>query len=94
MGKNIGIRELRQQASAVIRRVLDGESIEVTNHGHPVARIVPIRPGEMDRLVLEGRASEASGDLLELGVELGLPATTRGLTLPSDALAELRAGER
>jgi prevent-host-death family protein len=92
MSNTVGIRELRQQASAVLKRVVRGEVIEVTDHGHPIARIVPLRPGVLDQLVLEGRASEATGDLLDLADELGFPAA--GSVLPSVALAELRADER
>ena len=94
MSHRVGIRELRQQASAVLKRVVHGEAIEVTDHGHPIARIVPLRPGVMDQLVLEGRATEAVGDLVDLADEMGLPADARGLVPPSVALAELRTDER
>ena len=79
----------------MLKRVVGGEVIEVTDHGHPIARIVPLRPSALDQMVLEGRATEASGDLLDLMDELGLPqpADAGGL-LPSEALAELRADER
>lgn len=94
MSHKVGIRELRQQASAVLRRVVGGETIEVTDHGHPIARIVPLRPGAIDQLVLEGRATAATGDLLERVDELRLPAAGRGIVLPSQALAELRSDGR
>lgn len=94
MINRVGIRELRQQASAVLRRVVAGDTIEVTDHGHPIARIVPLRPGVLDQLVLEGRATEAAGDLLDLAEEIGLPAAAGDRPLPSAALAELRAEER
>lgn len=94
MSNSVGIRELRQQASAVLRRVEGGEAIEVTDHGHPIARIVPLRPGIMEQLVLECRATEAAGDLLEVAGEMGLPADACGPVLPSVALAELRSDER
>lgn len=91
----VGIRELRQQASPLLKRVVAGEVIEITDHGHPIARIVPLRAGALDQLVLEGRASEASGDLIDLMDEMGLPAALQGGShSPSDALAELRADER
>jgi len=56
--KQIGIRELNQHASRVIDRVRNGEVIEVTDRGRPVARVVPITdtPGLLGRLVQEGRA--------------------------------------
>ncbi len=37
----IGLRELRQDASAIVRRVEDGESIDVTVSGRLAARLVP-----------------------------------------------------
>jgi prevent-host-death family protein len=41
----IGIRELKQQTSKILRRVReDGETIEITYHGDPVARLIPIAP--------------------------------------------------
>jgi prevent-host-death family protein len=91
----IGIRELKQQASAVMRHVAGGEVVEVTKHGRPVARVVPLKGGTLDQMVAEGRATAARGDLLTTMAELGLPLTpVEGLPLPSEVLAELRAGER
>lgn len=92
MSNRVGIRELRQQTSAVMRRVVGGEAIEVTDHGHPIARIVPLRYGTLEQFVHEGRVSEPVGDLIDVADELGLPAN--GDVLPSEALAELRADER
>lgn len=42
--EEIGIRELREDLSKAIRRVRRGQVLEVTDHGQPVARIVPILP--------------------------------------------------
>ena len=87
----VGVRELRQNASAVLRRVAAGETLEVTDRGHPVARIVPLTPGDsLDQLVVEGRASVAHGDLLSVE-PASLPKGARSL---SDVLAEMRADER
>lgn len=91
----IGIRELKQHASAIIRRVSGGETIEVTDHGHPVARLVPVRGGGLDQLVADGRSSVPRADLLDLVDELRLPrAAGPDAIAPSRALAELRDGER
>jgi len=69
--------------------VVAGEVIEVTDHGHPIARIVPLRPSVLDQLVVEGRASEREGELLDLTDELSLlVAPTPGRKSPSRALAE------
>ena len=95
MNNRVGIRELRQNASSVLKRVTAGEVIDVTEHGHPIARIVPLRAAALDQMVLDGRASEAEGDLLDLMDELALPARrVGGRITPSSALAELRANER
>lgn len=40
--KQVGVRELRQNASGVLREVKAGASVEITEHGRPVARIIPI----------------------------------------------------
>jgi len=94
MSNRVGIRELRQQASAVLKRVVRGETIDVTDHGHPIARIVPLRPGVMEQMVLEGRAIDGVGDLLDLVDDMGLPVAAAGPLLPSAALIHLRADER
>lgn len=93
MVNSVGIRELRQQASSVLKRVAAGEVIEVTVHGHPIARIVPLREGTLSQLILEGRATSAQGDLLDLADEMSLPGRPVGSQAPSQALAELRAEE-
>lgn len=88
----IGIRELRQRASRYLREVQRGETIEVTDRGHPVARLVPVpRHGSLEDLEASGRLVRAAGDALALGPPLE-PA--EGKALPSEALAEARADER
>jgi len=37
----VGLRELRQDASDLVRRVEGGEEIEITVAGRPAARLVP-----------------------------------------------------
>jgi prevent-host-death family protein len=59
----VGLRELRHHTSEVIARVRRGETIEVTEHGTPVARLVPFerpeRPAILARLEAEGRLRRA-----------------------------------
>jgi len=88
----IGIRELRQHASRYLRDVQDGETIEVTDRGRPVARLVPVpRSGGVKELAASGRLVLATDDALDLGPPLH-PA--EGKTLPSEVLSEARADER
>lgn len=52
--ETIGIRALKQNASAVIARVEAGESFEVTNRGRVVGTIVPKRQDRYQELVDAG----------------------------------------
>ncbi len=86
-----GIRELRQNASALIRRVMAGETIEVTERGRPVARIVPLRGRSvLDQLIAEGRATVTRGDLLDLKPTPPVSGKPR----LAEVLAEMRADDR
>jgi len=59
--RRIGIRELREDLSRAIRRVRRGQILEVTDHGHPVARLVPVVPvaGVLGQAIAEGRVRPA-----------------------------------
>jgi len=50
----MGIRELRDSLTVALRRVRDGETIEVTHHGEPVAVLAPLPPDRIGRLVAAG----------------------------------------
>jgi len=52
----IGIRALKQNASAVVARAAAGESLVITDRGRPVAQLVPLQTSALERLVAEGRA--------------------------------------
>lgn len=88
----IGIRELRQHASRYLREVQGGETIEVTDRGRPVARLVPVpHGGGLDELAQSGRVVLATENVLDLGAPL---PPQQGKPLPSELLAEARANER
>lgn len=44
----VGVRELRTRLSHYLRRIKEGERIVVTDHGEPVAVMVPAPGGEID----------------------------------------------
>jgi prevent-host-death family protein len=46
MSISVGLRELRQDASELVRRVEQGEEIIITVAGRPSARLVPARPAQ------------------------------------------------
>lgn len=61
---SVSIRDLSHQTSQVLRRVKAGETIEVTERGKVIGRIVPASPADAlrDRLIAEGRMKPATGD--------------------------------
>ena len=87
----VGIRELRQRASDLLRLVESGETIEVTDRGRPVALLTPLPGGgPLERL-------RASGDVEPATVELDDlpdPLSSRAAESPSAVLARLRNAER
>ena len=65
--EQIGVRELRQHASRYLARVAGGETLEVTDRGRPVARLVPIHGTAWEDLVAAGKVtpSEDSTDIAD-----------------------------
>lgn len=53
----LGIRELRDNLPAMMRRVRNGETLEVTHHGVPVAMISPVDDDPVARMVARGEAT-------------------------------------
>ena len=63
----VGIRELKQNASAVIAEVAAGEVVTVTDRGRPVAQITPLPSSPLRQLPapLPG-GGDVSGALAEM----------------------------
>jgi prevent-host-death family protein len=54
---DVGIKELRDGLSRHLAEVREGRTITVTDHGKPIARIVPVDgPTKLQQLVAEGKA--------------------------------------
>ena len=85
--RTIGVRELRQNASRYLKLVEAGESVEVTDRGRPVARLVPVPTSRFDQLVAEGRIRPATRSLRDLPPPLPLPPGARP---PSELISEMR----
>jgi prevent-host-death family protein len=90
---SVGLRELRHNTSEVLARVRHGETIDVTEYGRLVARIVPVQERDptpvLDRLVEAGR--------VRLAVRPGYRPRMRagdGTDRLGNALATLRDDER
>ena len=64
MRARIGIRELRDTLTATIRRVRQGETLEVTHDGVPVAILAPLPDDRLQQLVAGGEVTPPT-DLVE-----------------------------
>ena len=57
---DVGVRELRDGLSRHLAAVRSGRVVTVTDHGRPIARIVPVeRPTRLEQLRAEGRVRPA-----------------------------------
>ena len=83
--RSIGVRELKQHTSQVLRRVREkGEQIEVTYRGRAVARLIPVARPAAERRDAAGVWS----DLDKLAAEIG--ARWRGAGGAREAVREGR----
>ncbi|HLZ37099.1 MAG TPA: type II toxin-antitoxin system prevent-host-death family antitoxin [Mycobacteriales bacterium] len=88
--ERVGVRELRQNLSVYLRRVARGETLEVTEHGRPVAVLAPLPDSSpLAALAAAGRLRRASAALEDLAA----PVSARTISA-TNALAEQRAGDR
>jgi prevent-host-death family protein len=66
--RSVGIRELRERTSEIIRLVRDeGAEVLVTHYGRPVARLLPIPPESTP----EGERAQVWAELDQLAAEIG-----------------------
>ena len=90
--ERIGVRELNQNTSQVLARVSGGETVEITDRGHPIARLVPVGDDRstLAKLVAAGRAVPPTG-----GGRVPLPPKLgdEGVDV-AGALADMRDEER
>jgi prevent-host-death family protein len=90
--ERIGIRELNQNTSQVLARVTAGETVEITDRGHPIARLGPVGDDRstLAKLVAAGRAVPPTG-----GGPVPLPPKLgdEGIDVAA-ALADMRDEER
>ena len=61
---SVSVSELNRQTAKVLERVKAGESLEISEYGRPVARLLPAAPTTgtplLDRLIAQGRAVPAA----------------------------------
>ena len=70
--ESVGAYEAKTHLPRLLERVLRGESLTITRHGRPVARLVPVEDDERDRAlrasrrILERRSRLARSPLSDL----------------------------
>ena len=53
--ESVGAYEAKTHLPRLLERVLRGESLTITRHGRPVARLVPVEDDERDRALRASR---------------------------------------
>lgn len=90
----VGVRELRQNLSVYLDRVKKGETLEVTEHGQPIAQLGP-RPSDpisiIDQMIAEGRITPAKKSHKDLPPPPSIPDPS-GRTL-TEILLQMRDEE-
>ena len=88
----MGLRELGQNVSRVMERIKKGESLVVTEHGTPIARLEPYKArSRLDDMIADGDAIPAENSIEEyLATHVPIESEMRG----SDILQQMRDEER
>jgi prevent-host-death family protein len=86
-----GVRELRQSASQILDQVKNGLVVEITEHGVPVARLVPIKNSLYEEYIESGLIIPAVNSDWRPTKN---PIKIKGNKTSTEVLLELRAEER
>lgn len=84
MGR-VGIRALKQNASAVVAEAVSGETITITDRGRPVVQMTAIPASRLQQLLDSGRARPPRRAMDELPVPEPGPSLSAELTAMRDA---------
>ena len=87
----VGVRALKQNASAVVADVASGGVVTITDRGRPVAQMVPLPTSRLKGLITAGQARPAKRSLADLGAP---PRRRRGRETLSKTLSTMRDDER
>ncbi len=83
----VGIRSLKQNASAVVATAAAGEIVTITSRGHPVALLTPIPKSRLQELIDAGLTTPIQRSIAELSDPIAGPSMSK-------TLAEMREDER
>lgn len=80
----VGIRALKQNASAVVAEAAAGGTVIITDRGRPVAQMTPIPTSRLRELIETGRARPARRRIEELPPSEPGPGLTAALLAMRD----------
>lgn len=86
--KTVGVRALKQNASAVVAEAASGETVIITDRGEPVAQMLPLSGGALRDLERAGLIRKRRHSVVDLPPPLAARASL------SDAVARGRDDER
>ena len=89
--QNVGVRELRQSASKILDQVKDGVVFEITEHGVPVARLVPITKSLYEEYIAAGLIIPAENPITHFEAPT---FKLKGKKTSTELLMEMRAEAR
>ena len=81
----VGIRALKQNASAVVAEAASGETITITDRGRPVAQMTPIPSSLIQGLLDSGLGRRARRDISQLSPPKSGPNVSEELAAMRDA---------
>jgi prevent-host-death family protein len=93
MENKVGIRELKQNPSAIIARVKAGEEFIVTERGVAVARVTPIQKGILAEMLDSGELSAARNTLQDF-LKSSSAVKSQKATPTSEEMLAITRGER
>ncbi|WP_431797817.1 type II toxin-antitoxin system prevent-host-death family antitoxin [Microbacterium kunmingense] len=81
----VGIRALKQNASAVVAAAASGDVVVITDRGRPVAQLSALPSTGLSRLLESGRARPARRRLADLPPAVAAPSLSEELAAMRDA---------
>jgi prevent-host-death family protein len=64
--RTVGIRALKQNASALVAEAASGETVTITDRGRPVARMTAVPTAPLQSLIEDGRARASLRQIRDL----------------------------
>jgi prevent-host-death family protein len=81
----VGIRALKQNASAVVSEASAGHPVTITDRGRAVAQLTALPKSRLQQLIAAGKARPPRRDIRDLAAPRSGPAVSKELAAMRDA---------